>query len=151
MQTDAYRLWSTRIVTFTVSSLAVASAVYWGLKGWNPAASFFVSFVVLVQTSPVTSQAVARALGGGLANQAPSAAQVAPATSRYVLVGVVAKNSQAGAALIPIDGQEAKPGRLGSLVEDGVVLQSVTGRRAVLSSSNGNIASITLELPPLQN
>ena len=101
MQTDAYRLWSTRIVTFTVSGLAVASAVYWGLKGWSPVVPSTAQAVMLVQASLVTPQAVARALGGGL-------------------------------------------------VDEGVMLQSVTGRRAVLTSGNANSSSFTLELPPLE-
>lgn len=150
MQTDAYRLWSTRIVTFTVSGLAVASTVYWGLKGWSPALPSTASAVTLVQASLVTPQAVARALGGGLV-QAQLTAQAPPAVSRYVLVGVLAKGSQAGAALISIDGQEAKPVRVGNLVDEGVMLESVTGRRAVLTSGNGNASSFTLELPPLEN
>ena len=150
MQTDAYRLWSTRIVTFALSGLAVASTLYWGLKGWSPVTPSNAPAVVLVQSSPVTPQAVARALGGGLV-QAQSAAQAPPAISRYVLVGVVAKSSQSGAALISVDGQEAKPVRVGSLVDEGVMLQSVTGRRAVLAARNGNTANFTLELPPLEN
>ena len=150
MQTDAYRLWSTRIVTFTVSGLAVASAVYWGLKGWSPVAPSTAQAVMLVQASLVTPQAVARALGGGLV-QAQLTAKAPPAVSRYVLVGVLAKRSQAGAALISIDGQDAKPVRVGGLVDEGVTLQSVTGRRAVLTSGNGSTSSFTLELPPLEN
>jgi len=150
MQTDAYRLWSTRIVTFAVSGLAVASTVYWGLKGWSPVKPSTAPAVVLVQAPPVNPQAVARALGGALV-QAQSAAQAPPAISRYVLVGVVAKSSHAGAALISIDGQEAQPVRVGSLVDEGVTLQSVTGRRAVLASKNGNAANFTLELPPLED
>ena len=150
MQTDAYRLWFTRIVTFAVSGLAVASAVYWGLKGWSPVTPSTAPTVVLVQASPVIPQAVARALGGALV-QTASAAQAKPAVSRYVLVGVVAKSSQAGAALISIDGQDAKPVRVGSLVDEGVMLQSVTGRRAVLVSKTGSSANFTLELPPLDN
>ena len=151
MQTDAYRLWSTRIVTFTVSSLAVASAVYWGLKSSSPDTPSNVKTVAVMQASPVTPQIVARALGGGLAKLPQSASKVSPGVSRYVLVGVIAKNSQAGAALISIDGQDAKPVRVGSLVDDDIVLQSVTGRRAVLASRNGNVPDFTLELPALEN
>lgn len=151
MQTDAYRRWSTRIVTFTVSSLAVASAVYWGLKGWSPVTSSTVPAAVLAQASPVTPQAVARALGGGQAKSQSVAQSAAPAISRYVLVGVAAKGSQSGTALISMDGQDAKPVRVGALVDEDVMLQSVTGRRAVLASRNGKNASFTLELPPLEN
>lgn len=149
MQTDAYRLWSTRIVTFTVSALAAASAAFWGLKGWSPAMSSAAPAVMLAQVSPVSPQAVARALGGGLASApAASGMQAPPAISRYVLVGVVAAgHSRGGAALISVDGQEAKPVRVGGRVDGGLVLQSVAGRRAVLSSDVGAPADITLELP----
>jgi general secretion pathway protein C len=86
-------------------------------------------------------------LGGGLA--APAAAGEAPAASRYALVGVAARGSEGGAALISIDGQEARPFRVGAQLEGGMVLQSVTGRRAVLSSGVAGAATVTLELPPL--
>lgn len=148
MQTDAYRLWSTRIVTFTIAAFAAASGVYWGLKGWGPHAPSTAPTVLLAQASPVSPQAVARALGGGLAT-APIVSGAPPAVSRYVLVGVVAGHSRAGAALISVDGQEAKPVRVGKLVDDGMMLQSVTGRSAVLSSGHGTPARFTLELPPL--
>jgi len=137
-------------VTFAISGLAAASAAYWGLKGWGPATPSMVPTVVSAQASPVSPQAVARALGGALAT-APAASGAPPASSRYVLVGVVAGRSSAGAALISVDGQEAKPVRVGNLVDEGVMLQSVTGRRAVLASNSGNQAKFTLELPPLDN
>ena len=152
MQTDAYSQWSTRIVTFTVSALAAASAAYWGLKGWGPNTPSTAPTVVLAQASPPSPQAVARALGGGLA-PAPLAAgaQTPTAISRYALVGVMAGRSRSGAALISVDGQEAKPVRVGSLVDEGVMLQSVAGRRAVLSFGLGEPAKFTLELPPLDH
>ena len=151
MQTDAYRQWSTRIVTFAVSALAAASVAYWGLKGWGPHAPSTAPAVVLAQASPVSPQAVARALGGGLATSPLASAAPPSAISRYALVGVLAGRFRAGAALISVDGQEAKPIRVGTLVNDGVMLLSVTGRRAVLSIGTGTPAKFTLELPPLDN
>ena len=150
MQTDAYRLWSTRIVTFAVSALAAASVAYWGLKGWGPHPPSTAPTVVLAQASPASPQAVARALGGGQAT-APVASVAPSVISRYALVGVLAGRSRAGAALISVDGKEAKPVRVGNLVDDGVMLQSVTGRRAVLSSATGTAEKFTLELPPLDD
>jgi general secretion pathway protein C len=64
---------------------------------------------------------------------------------------VVAARSQEGAALISVDGQEARPIRVGSPVEGDLVLESVTGRRAVLSSGSHDGAKVTLELPALDN
>lgn len=148
MQTDAYRLWSCRIVTFAISALAAASAAYWGLKAWSspaPAASSLPASAWM----PAGPKALALALGGGLATPAASGeGTVAAAPSRYALVGVVAARAHGGAALISIDGQEAKPVRVGAALEGGLVLESVTGRRAVLSSGGSGADKVTLELPP---
>jgi general secretion pathway protein C len=105
---------------------------------------------VLAQASPVSPQAVARALGGGQV-AAPVASGAPPAISRYALIGVVAGRSSTGAALISVDGQEARPVRVGTLVDESVRLQSVTGRRAVLSSVANTSTTFMLELPPLED
>jgi general secretion pathway protein C len=149
MQTDAYRLWSPRIVTFIVSVLAAASATYWGLNVGGTDTPSSAPTAVLAQASPPSAQAVARALGGGLSAPVASQTQAPPAASRYALVGVLAGRSRAGAALISVDGQEAKPVRVGNPVDDGVVLESVTTRSAVLTSGTGTPTKFTLELPPL--
>lgn len=147
MQTDAYRLWFTRIVTFSLSALAAASAAYWGLGGWGPAGTAVAPTAAITATPNVSPQALARALGGGIAVQSVSAGGEKPAAaSRYALLGVVAAHGR-GAALISVDGQPAKPVRVGNSVDGGLLLQSVTARRAVLASSVSAPAEITLELP----
>lgn len=151
MQTDVYRLWSSRIVTFTVCALAAASAVYWGLKAWGAPAPAVIPALAVASAQPVDAKALARALGGGLAPAQESAQEVSPAASRYALLGVVAGSSEGGAALISVDGQEATPVRVGAAVEGGLVLESVTGRQAVLSSGGDDGAKMTLELPSLDN
>ena len=88
MQTDAYRLWFTRLVTFVVAALAAASVVYWGLKVWGQSTAAVPSAAVAEQMPAASSQAIARALGGGMAPAATVSA-AAPAASRYSLVGVV--------------------------------------------------------------
>jgi general secretion pathway protein C len=65
------------------------------------------------------------------------------------MLGVVADQHSAGAALIAVDGKPAKPYRVGDVVEDGLVLQSVKGRNAALGPVSG-AAVLTLELPPLK-
>ena len=147
MQTDVSRLWFTRIVTFVISALAAASMAYWGLKGWARPTSF-ASAAVAQQTAPFNSQAIAQALGGG-GSPVAAIASTAPAVSRYGLIGVVAGSPHAGAALISVDGQEAKPVRVGTLVDNEMVLESVSGRQAVLISSAGTSQKIVLDLPKL--
>lgn len=149
MKTDVHSSWSTRIVTFAVCALAAASTAYWSLKAWGPHELSTVPAVALAQASPVSSLAIARALGGAPAS-ALATSVAPPAISRYALVGVVAGRSRAGAALVSVDGQEARPVRVGDLVDDRVMLQSVMGRRAVFSFTTGTSENFTLELPSLE-
>ncbi len=55
-----------------------------------------------------------------------------------------------GAALIAVDGKPARPFRVGTLVEEGLVLQSLEGRRALLGAERGGPSTLTLELPARQ-
>ncbi len=135
------------MVTFALAALASASAAYWVLKGWGTSAPSAALPVAVASASPVDPLAVARALGGGqvvaaLQNEAP------PAASRYALTGVVADQANRGAALISVDGKMAKPVRVGSPLDGGLVLKSVAGRRAVLATGMDAPAAVTLELPP---
>jgi general secretion pathway protein C len=97
----------------------------------------------------IDAMSVTRALGGGPA-PAPAVAPLASLSSRFVMVGVVADQRAAGAALIAIDGRPAKPFRVGDVVEDGLILQSVRGRTAALGTAMGAAAAVSLELPPLK-
>lgn len=149
MLTDVSRLWFTRIVTFVISALAVASVVYWGLKVWVRPASL-VAPAVVQQPASFDSQTIVQALGGG-ASPAVAMVTAAPAVSRFGLVGVVAGRLRAGAALISVDGQEPKPVRVGMLVDNEMVLESVNGRQAVLISSTGTSQKLVLEMPKVTN
>ena len=152
MQTDAYRLWSIRIVTFALSALAAASVAYWGLRAWQTTPALAVRTAVDVPAaSPAGPQAVALALGGGLASPAVAGPPAAPVASRYALVGVLAGTSRKGAALISVDGQEAKPVRVGAPVDANMVLLSVSRRGAVLSTGTDATARLTLDLPQPAN
>lgn len=144
MQTDAYHLWCARIVTFSLSALAAASVGYWWLKGWPLTTPSAVS-VVSMEAAPQGPQTLARMLGGGGATLNPVEAQKTSAT-RYALMGVLAAHGR-GAALIAIDGEAAKPVRVGEAVGETRVLQSVTARQAVLGSSLKDAAPISLDLP----
>ena len=64
-------------------------------------------------------------------------------------MGVVARRSRGGAALISVDGKPARPYRVGTAIDEGVWLSAVEGRRAVISGSARGPAILTLELPVL--
>jgi general secretion pathway protein C len=146
MQSKASPGWEIKLVTFVLSALAAASAAYWGLKGSGSAAPV-VAAVALAPAVPTDPLVVARALGGGVANL-PAAAPVVTG-SRYALAGVVANTTQGGAALISVDGKPARPVRVGAQVDGTLLLQSVSGRRAVLAPDLHAPAAVTLELPSL--
>ena len=76
-------------------------------------------------------------------------AVVAPVASRYALTGVAAASAtgQRGVALIAMDGKPARPYRVGAILEDGVLLQSVEARRATLSATLEGPALAVLDLP----
>jgi general secretion pathway protein C len=61
----------------------------------------------------------------------------------------VADRAHRGYAVIAVDGQSAQPFGVGSLVAQGLVLQSVSARSAVLGASRKGPAAVTLELPLL--
>jgi general secretion pathway protein C len=143
LKNDNNLLWP-RAVTFVLSAGVAASVVYWGVKEWRiqvmPDAPASPS-----TSAPVTTAMVARALGGGM--QLAAKNTIAPTSTRYSLVGIIANRSGGGAALISVDGKTAKPVRVGAFIDDRLMLQSVEGRRALLAGGANQPAEVTLDLP----
>jgi general secretion pathway protein C len=134
-----------RLVTLVLWLLAAGSCVYWGLRMAPRAAPAAVG---APERQPFAADpaAIARLLGASPASA--SAPPTVSLASRFNLLGVVASHSNRGAALIAVDGKPARPYRVGSPIDEGLVLQSVQGRRAVLAASAGGAPLLTLELPP---
>ena len=149
MQTNLDRVWLVKPVTLLLAAMAAASCAYWALRITGGSFALPASLAVAPNSAPEADpQALAQALGAG---GRPTAAPSAPAlASRFVLLGVLAGRSSAGAALIAMDGKPAKPYRVGAELESGLVLQSVQGRQAVLASDLAGPSVLTLELPPLK-
>ncbi len=146
MQMNTNSLLRPRLMAFSLSALAAAGAAYWVLQ-WPDASVLSSSPMAISTTDAPDPQGLVRLLGGGGANAAQ--APVTQAPSRFVLTGVVADRAQGGAALIALDGQASKLYRVGASVADGLVLQSVTARRAVLVPALSAPAALTLEMKPL--
>ena len=145
MVSNLHSRWAVAGSTFVLWALVAASAVYWGLKLTGRAAA--ATAPVAARTpAPADPAAVARLLGSSPASAGP----VASLSSRFALVGVVASRGDNAAALIAVDGKPAKPFRVGTEVDTGLVLQSVEGRRAILAASAGGPPAVTLELPPIR-
>jgi general secretion pathway protein C len=136
--------WTVVGSTFAVWALVAASAVFWALKLGGSADNAAPPPVVR-SPAPVNPVALARLLGASPATAA--APQVASLASRFALLGVVAGRGRDGAALIAVDGKPAKPFRLGATVDEGLLLQSVQKRAAVLAPTMDGPPAVTLELP----
>ncbi|HXE23028.1 MAG TPA: type II secretion system protein N [Rhodoferax sp.] len=143
MPTISYDKWWAHGLTLLVWALAAASVVFWALK-FVPAPRAPSAQPLQGTSVAADPQAVARLLGANL--QGPAAA-TGGGESRYTLLGVVADRDHQGAALIAVDGKPPKPFLVGARVDDGLLLQSVAPRRALLGPSPDAPASVTLDLP----
>jgi general secretion pathway protein C len=138
------------LATFSLWALALGSAAFWGLRLSAPSVGAPYPPAAASSTGAPDALALGRVLGVQPDAGAPSAP---PAAGRFALVGVLAGSSHAGAALIAVDGQPAKPYRVGSTVVSGYVLQSVAPRRAVLgagTADSGSGGGLTLDMTPLR-
>ncbi|NPC57981.1 type II secretion system protein N [Caenimonas soli] len=144
MVSNLHSRWAVAGSTFVLWALVAGSAVYWGLKLTSRAAAT-TALVAARTPAPADPAAVARLLGSS--PQAGTAAPVASLASRFNLMGIVASPNRQGTALIAVDGKPAKPYRVGSAVDEGLILQSVEGRRAVLAASAEGPPAVALELP----
>jgi general secretion pathway protein C len=151
MATSVQSRWAVRIATLAVWVLAAGSCVYWGLRIAPRAPSSVVAAQPRAAAAPDPA-AVARLLGANpvAASASPTSAPAASLASRFNLLGVVAARSRRGAALIAVDGKPPRPYRVGTAIDEGLVLQSVEGRRAVIAASANGPAVLTLELPALR-
>lgn len=138
-----------RLTTVVIWALAAASVVFWTLRLQDMAGAS--AAVPVAQAALVADTQGLRKLLG--AQAAPVALQ-APSreATRYQLLGVLAgTTSQGGAAIIAVNGQPARPYRVGTRIGDGdgddLYLQSLQGRQARLGASLDGPASVVLELP----
>jgi general secretion pathway protein C len=143
------RAMKARLLAFVIWAAVAASVVFWVMRvvTKSPGAPPY--------TNPISG---AGGAGGDLSRvlgapkvQVAAAAESAPQSSRFQLLGVVAPKSSAslqGVALIAIDGKPARAFRVGALVDGEWVVQSVHSRGAALGPREG-AAGMRLALPPL--
>jgi general secretion pathway protein C len=150
MLTSIPAAWTVRGTSFALWALAGASAVAWGLKLSGNSHAVTVPPPPARQAPPVDPVALARLLGGTPA--AAGAPMTAPSlASRFHLLGVAAgAHSGQGAAVISIDGKPARSYRVGSTLEEGIVLQAVHGREAELGAPGRNEPMVVLQVPALK-
>ena len=137
--------WPVRLITFALWALAAAGVVFWGLRLSIPAPQQAAPAMPVPMSAPDT-QAIARLLGALPSGATPTVLQPA-AASRYTLVGVLAgRDGVSGAALIAVTGQPAKPFRIGSVVDDNLVLQALGKHEARLGPSVQGPSALVLEM-----
>jgi general secretion pathway protein C len=150
MQVPLPTHWMPRLAALVLGALLAASVVYWVLH-WPRSVAGNRLPVAAASDAPTALDlpALARVLG---ADAGPVANDLAPdASSRFRLTGVIASGSGQGVALLSIDGKPPKPYRVGNVIEEGLMLQSVETRRVALSSNSSAPVRMRLELPPKQN
>lgn len=141
--------WGVRLATLALWALAAASVAYWGLRLSAPLGVGGPTVTAAAPAAPDMA-VITRLLGGAAVSAtAPQKPQApAPTTGRLVLVGVLAGHSSGlGAALIAVDGQSAKPFRVGVQVADGLVLQALEPRQARLGATATGPTTLTLDMP----
>jgi general secretion pathway protein C len=121
------------------------SLVFWGLRlgvrpgGLPPQAQ-------TVATDQAVRGDVLRMLGAVPAGAGAPAAPAAAA--RFRLIGAVAQSGGGGWAMLAVDDRPARVVRVGSLVDERWVLQSVSPRQVEIGPQGG-AAQLTLDLPRL--
>jgi len=138
-------LWKQRLATLALWTLAGASATYWGLRLTAlPHERAGTAAATLPPEPPtIDANAITRLLGGP---QNTTAAPPAP-SNRLVLQGILAgTQSSSGAALIAVNGQPAKPYRIGAEIAPGLVLQSLERKQARLGATVQGEAVLVLDI-----
>ena len=137
-----------RLLAFVVWAAVAATAVFWALR-LLVSAPTAPPHTVAAADAGVARGDLARVFG---ADPVAGPAPVAPAPSRFHLVGVVAPRPgsppRVAVALIAVDDQPARAYRVGAPIDDRLVVQAVQGRTVSLGP-RGAPAEVQLELPPL--
>jgi general secretion pathway protein C len=142
------RRMSARWWAFGVWALVAASALAWGLRLFAGGRGVPPNAAVATAAGAPRGD-IARIFGN---DPPPVVAEVelAPASSRFQLLGVVApraSGTRQGVALIAVDGKPAKAFRVGAAVDGDLVLKAVRARGADLGPRGGDV-NMALDIPP---
>ncbi len=139
--------------TLSRAALPLASVLVWGAVAFS-AVTWALQWSALdasprqtPASSPAASEVNTAAVAQTLGAAPVQAVAVPTLASRFQLLGVMAGDASQAAALIAVDGQAAKPFRVGAVVADGWVLQSAQGRRVSLGAAANGAQTLVLELP----
>ena len=134
--------------TLFVWVLAASCVGYWALQLVSSPKSGDLALPVTA-SEPRSNTTDATSLARLMGATAPQAAAPISNSNRFSLKGVVSGALGKEAALIVIDDKPAKAFRVGSVIEEGLILQSASARKVTLAATQGGPAVMTLEMPPL--
>jgi hypothetical protein len=137
--------WAQRLGTLVAFLCLGASLAYWTLH-W-PADEPAQSSAQWARSSDALPAADSATLTRLLGSAQAEPTNPASNAGTLHLVGVVARGNGVGSALIAPEGLAQKSFPVGSVLPNGLVLQSVTPRQALLATSMQAPVSQTLELP----
>jgi general secretion pathway protein C len=137
-----------RLSAFFVWALVAASAVFWGLRLLVTPPSAPPHTLAVGDGSPSRVD-LTRLFGAPTVVNAP-AVQAPAISARFQLAGVMAPKvaGEQGIALLAVDGKTPRPYRVGAVIDDKLVLQSVSLRTASIGPARG-APVVVLEVPPL--
>jgi general secretion pathway protein C len=138
---SATRSFVVPLVTLCIWAAVAACITYWVLQFPQQQAAHAAAVATENTTKPDLSAHAARALGQ---QAATASAETVQAASQFKLLGVIAKGSGGGSALIAVDGQAPKAYRVGQTVHEAWVLSSLSARQARLQAAGANML---LDLP----
>lgn len=150
MNPDVHSPWAGRVGAALLCALAAASVVFWGARMAAPGAVARALPQAQALAPPVDARAhplLAARLLGAMPLGAAGPAFVAGPAQRFALLGVVARAAGQGVALISVDGQPARPLRVGAQIAPGYRLQAVGLREAVLVGDAQAPVQILVLLP----
>ena len=149
MQVTPWKSWTPRLAAFFMALLVAATLVFWLLRWPRHDSGPALPLASVPDDVALASvKDVAQLLGAGVV--ASSAVVPVEASSRFHLTGVIASGGGQGVALLAIDGKPTRPYRVGSALEEGLMLQSVEKRRVALASDARAPVSFHLDLPAKQ-
>lgn len=142
-----------RSVAFLVWALVAGSCVFWGTRLLASPADTSVLVVAMDSGDPANAD-VSRLLGAAPQVDQVSVEAAPQISSRFRLTGVVAPKqpSEAGLALISVDGNPPRVYRVGAAIDGDLLLREVSLRTATVASSRNSSdagTAFVLELPPL--
>lgn len=141
-----------RWLGFAIWAGVAASAVFWGLRLFATGPSLPPQAVAIAPQA-LSGGDVSRVLGAAPASApATPVVPLAPASSRFALLGIVAPRGESaaaeGLALIAVDGKPPRALRVGARVDGDLVLQRVHARGVELGT-RGGAPAFSLAAPAL--